>query len=308
MLPPKTFHIAIFAFFVACLGITTLGAPQKVQAQAPTQTPTQAPVPPPAPAPAPAAIPPPQPVSPLWEKISQRVTRAHRKNLRPIVVLELDRALLDPRPRELAILKAYGSQELATVRPKAAQKIAALTLASIQGGVRKTLSAAGIQEDAVINNAAVFRAQNFFSGTYLHVDEPLLGAVAWVRSLYSKGARIIYLSRRNHQEQLVGTMQTLHKLGFPIGIRGSELIMRPKDGMSNAVFLQGVTTYLRGSGKVVAILADTAANANIHRRAYAKAKVLLMAASQAPNPGIPLLPGIARVYGFPEAGMPSPTE
>lgn len=235
--------------------------------------------------------------NPLLVGVLESVRAAYSKQERPMVVFDLDGTLFDNRPRMVQILKEYGDQELKAVRPEAAMKLQTLTAPFAQYMLTDTLKGIGITEEAVINNAAVFWSQRFFTDEYLRHDVPVPGAVNYVRSLYSAGARVVYLSGRDAPRQLLGSVRALRDQGFPIGIQGTELIMKPSVQTTDAIFKQQATSYLRQYGKVVAAFDNEPNNVNVYRRAFADAKVILYNAPHAPNPP-PLLPAIDTLDKF----------
>jgi beta-phosphoglucomutase-like phosphatase (HAD superfamily) len=235
--------------------------------------------------------------TPVTEKILEDVKTAYAKQERPVVVFDLEGTVFDNRPRILQILKEYADQDLKSVRPEAAQKISALTPQLIQYMLADTLQKAGVTEEAVVNNAAVFWSQRFFADDYLRYDAPVPGAVNFVRALYSAGARIVYLSGRDAPRQLIGTVRALRDHGFPIGIQGTELILKPSLQVVDAQYKQQATNYLRHFGKVIAAFDTEPANVNVYKRAFADASVILVSAPHTPN-APPLLAGIELLDKF----------
>ena len=233
----------------------------------------------------------------VLRKITEAVQASYTKQERPMVIFDVDGTLLDNRPRILQILKEYAEQELKAVRPEQAQIIANLTPGQIHYMLADTLRNAGITEEAVVNNAAIFWSQRFFSDAYLKYDVPNPGVVDYVRKLYSTGARIVYLTARDAPRQMIGTVTSLRDAGFPIAIQGTELIMRPTVQTQDAVFKQQVTNYLRHYGKVIATFDNEPANANMYRRVFSDAMCVLVNAPRAPNPP-PLMANIATLDTF----------
>jgi hypothetical protein len=146
-----------------------------------------------------------------------------------------------------------------------------------------TLSRAGVTEPAVVNNAAVFWSQHFFDDDYVKYDEPVAGAVTFVRNLYTNGARIVYVSSRDVPRQLMGTVKALREHGFPIGIAGTELILKPTQQAPDATFKQQLVTYLRQYGKVIATVDTQPANANDYKRIFPDTAAILLNGPRAPN-------------------------
>jgi hypothetical protein len=230
-------------------------------------------------------------------KIMDDVRAAYNKQERPMVIFDLEGTLFDNRPRHLRILQEFANAELRTARPEAAQRIGLLTIPTIQYRITDSLTTVGVTEPDIINNAAVYWGERFFTDDYLKYDTPVVGAVAYVRTLYSAGARIVYVTGRDAPRQLMGTVRSLRDNGFPIGIMGSELIMKPSADVQDPVFKQQVTAYLRHYGKVVAAFDSEPANANVYRRAFPEAICVLFNAPRAPN-SPPLTANIMQVGTF----------
>ena len=235
--------------------------------------------------------------APILEQILSEVRESYAKQERPMVIFDVDGTLLDNRPRIQKILLEYAEQELVKVRPEEAKLVKAITLDQVQYRISDTFRSLGITDLAIINNATVFWSERFFSDEYLDYDTPTAGVVDYVRTLYSTGAKIVYLTGRDTERQLLGTVRALRTYGFPVGIQGTELIMKPTAGTQNAMFKQRVTNYLRHYGYVVASFDNEPANINVYRRAFGKAISVLFEASHSANPP-PLLTGVVKLVSF----------
>jgi hypothetical protein len=235
--------------------------------------------------------------SPVLQQVLSDTTAAYNKQERPMVVFDIEGTLLDNRPRILQIMKDFAADKH-YVTPAAAAQIQNLTVPLVKYRLPDTLASVGVTDPAVVNNAAAFWAERFFTDDYLKYDQPVPGAVEYVRTLYSNGARIIYVTGRDQRRQLLGTVKSLRDHGFPIGIQGTELIMKPTVEMQDAIFKQNITNYLRHYGTVVATIDSDSANANVYRRAFNKATVILFESpTPTPNPP-PLLENIMRLASF----------
>ena len=230
-------------------------------------------------------------------KIVEDARGAYNKLERPMVIFDLDGALFDTRPRTAQILHEYADQELRGVRPDAAQRLLAMSYANVGYMLADTLQNLGITEAAVVNNAAVFWSQRYFTDDYVKYDQPTPGSVDYVRMLYSNGARIVYVSSRDVPRQLSGSVRALHERGFPIGIAGTEIILKPTQQTPEAQFKQQVVTYLKQYGKVMGVFDTLPANVNDYKRVFPDATVVLLDAPRAPNqPGVNA--GIVQASGF----------
>ena len=234
---------------------------------------------------------------PILDAILNDVRTLYNKQQRPSVLVGVDGCLFDSRPRTLQILLEYGREELKGARPDAAAKLKILSTEQIQFLLADTLKSVGINEPAVLNNAAVFWGQRFFTDDYLKYDVATPGSVQFIRALYSSGARIIYTTERDAPRQLLGTVRVLRDRGYPIGIQGTELVMKPTTQTQDAVFKQQVANYLRHFDHVIVAFDSEPANVNGYRRAFPKANVVLCSAPHSPNPP-PLVKGVTHLSRF----------
>ncbi len=239
----------------------------------------------------------PLPAAAVFRKVTDDARTAYNKAERPLVIFDLDGAVFDSRARTARILREYAEAELRSARPDAAQRLAALPTSVIGYMLTDTLSRAGVTEPAVVNNAAVFWSQHFFEDEYVKYDEPVPGAVTFVRNLYTNGARIVYVSSRDVPRQLLGTVKALRDNGFPIGIAGTEVILKPTQQTPDATFKQQLVTYLRQYGKVIATVDTQPANANDYKRVFPDAAAILLNGPRAPNQP-PVATGVALISNY----------
>ena len=245
--------------------------------------------------------------APVLEEILEEVRASYNKQERPMVIFDVDGTLLDNRTRIQKILVEYAEAELKKARPDEAKKIREIKVDAIEYRVADTLKGIGIDDSGIINNAMVFWGERFFTDAYLGYDVPTAGAVDFVRTLYSSGAKIVYLTGRDTERQLLGTVRALREHGFPIGIQGTELIMKPTPQTQNAMFKQRVTNYLRHYGKVVATFDNEPGNINVYRRAFGKALCVLFQAKHSAD-APPLLPNITELKSFEKIPEPEPIQ
>lgn len=180
----------------------------------------------------------------------------------PVIVFDLDGTLMDNRPRTSAIL-----HELAGVwgdrRPRLAQRLANVTPAKLAYLLTHSLEALEIHESDAIAEAEVFWRERFFSDDYLTFDQPVPGSVAFARRCYETGGNLVYLTGRDLPLMGVGSFRSLRDLGFPIGLPGTELVLKPDAAMPDEAFKRLEAPKLGRVGEVVAVFDNEPANCNL---------------------------------------------
>ncbi|MGE0712211.1 MAG: thermonuclease family protein [Planctomycetota bacterium] len=131
-----------------------------------------------------------------------------------VVLFDLDSTLIDTRPRQVAILRAWAAREDVT-------ELQALSVDHFQSwDWKETLKRAGVPIAKIPELSKKVRSvwsQEFWRDDSLVHDLPLPGAARFVRSVHQKGATVVYVGRRTSQEK--GTRATLKRCGFPLDER-----------------------------------------------------------------------------------------
>ena len=184
-------------------------------------------------------------------QISERVAAERAIGKTPVVVFDLDHTLYDGRPRTLVILAEFA----ATLPPSQARHAEAIRTISLRGVaylLKDTLVAAGVTDPQVVSAAEAYWKPRFFSDAYVDLDVPLPGAAAYVQDLWRRGALVVYLSGRNAEAMLTGTTASLQKWGFPVGVRGAQLILKPTFAEPDETFKQASLDHITSLGSIVA--------------------------------------------------------
>lgn len=131
-----------------------------------------------------------------------------------VFIFDLDSTLLDTRPRQVAILRAWAARE-------GKIELSGLCVEHFQSwDFRETLKRAGVKISEIPALEKQVRKawrEGFWSPRNLVHDLPLPGAAALVRRLHAKGATVAYLGRRSTQEE--ATQAALKRFGFPLDER-----------------------------------------------------------------------------------------
>jgi hypothetical protein len=192
----------------------------------------------------------------------------------PVVVFDLDATLFDNRLRTHAILQAWVAQP-ALANTATAKAVLGLKVAQVQYGVGATLAQVGVTDPKVINQAVAFWLARFFGPWAVH-DRAMAGGVAYVQRLRAAGAFVVYLTGRDAPRMLSATVQSLAISGYPVGVNGTQLIMKPSKDDDDEVFKASVMATLRRTGRVVAMFDNEPGNVNLMKQAFPKAQVIFL--------------------------------
>ncbi len=184
-------------------------------------------------------------------QVIERVTSERSAGRTPVVVFDLDHTLYDGRPRTLVILAEFAAT-LPAAQRRHADAIRSISLQGVAYLLKDTLGAAGVTDPQVIAAAEAYWKPRFFSDAYVDLDVPLAGAAAYVQDLWRRGALVVYLSGRNAEDMLTGTTASLQKWGFPVGVRGAQLVLKPTFAEPDETFKQASLDHITSLGSVVA--------------------------------------------------------
>jgi hypothetical protein len=177
-------------------------------------------------------------------------------------VFDLDGTLMDNRPRTLVIL-----HELAAVwrtsRPQLAERLAAARADQLDYLLTDSLARFGVTHTDAIAEAEAFWRDRFFTDAYLEHDVAVPGSVEFARACYERGGNLVYLTGRDLPLMGIGSFKSLRDLGFPIGVPGTELVLKPDAGMPDEAFKRLEAPKLERVGRVVAVFDNEPANCNV---------------------------------------------
>lgn len=199
----------------------------------------------------------------------------------PVVVFDLDATLYDNRPRTLEILMEYREAILES-QPEVADALATLTAERIEYLLSDTLRGCGLTAAGIIADATRFWHERFFTDDYLQHDAPLEGAAEYVRACHEAGAILVYLTGRDVPGMFLGTVASLRDCGFPIGVAGVELVLKPDANLPDEAFKRGALPTLDRLGDLVAFFDNEPANCNLAKAMYPDATVVLLETQKVP--------------------------
>ncbi|UJR82560.1 haloacid dehalogenase-like hydrolase [Sandaracinus amylolyticus] len=199
----------------------------------------------------------------------------------PVVVFDLDATLYDNRPRTLEILMEYR-EEVVESEPEVADSLATLTSEHIEYLLSDTLRGCGITAASVVADVTRYWHDRFFTDDYLQHDAALDGAAEYVRACHEAGGIIVYLTGRDIPGMFLGTVASLRDSGFPIGVAGTELVLKPDANLPDEAFKRGALPTLDRLGDLVAFFDNEPANCNLAKAMYPDCTVVLLETQKVP--------------------------
>jgi len=230
--------------------------------------------------------------------LARVVARAAHAQGQPasVVVFDLDGTLMDNRPRTCAILReladAWSAQE-----PEAARRLAAAQPSQLRYLLTDSLARLGVTRTELVREAEIFWRERFFADDYLRYDVEVSGAAAFAGECYARGAVLVYFTGRDLPMMGVGSFASLRDLGFPIGLPGTELVLKADANMPDEAFKRQVGPDLARVGRVIAIFDNEPGNCNVLGGAYPDADTVLVDTQHLPG-APPLAANVKVVQDF----------
>jgi hypothetical protein len=194
---------------------------------------------------------------------------------RPVVVFDLDGTLMDNRPRSCAILHEIA-QRWREREPDLAARLLQVQPADLVYHFRDSLGRLGVTRKDLADEAFGVWKERFFSDEPLRHDVAVLGASAFARACYDAGATLVYLTGRDLPLMGMGTFASLRDLRFPIGVPGTELVLKPDAAMPDTDFKRYEAPKLARVGNVIATFDNEPENCNIFHAQFPDAATVFL--------------------------------
>jgi hypothetical protein len=218
----------------------------------------------------------------VLQAVLERVATLAEGGEKPVVVFDLDGTLFDNRPRTLAILQEYADD----VRAEYAEVSACidkLELEQLHYLLTNTLREIGLTHVDVVRDITNYWRDRYFSDDYVGYDIPSEGAPEYVTACQESGATVVYLGGRDIPGMLVGTIASLRDHGFPVGVVGVQVVLKPDATLGDEAFKRGAIPTLGRVGTVVGFFDNEPANCNIAREHFPEAFVTLLETQKVPG-------------------------
>lgn len=229
-------------------------------------------------------------------QVAERVAKARAAGQMPVVVFDLDHTLFDGRPRTLVILAEFAAT-LPAAQRKQADAIRKIPLHGVSYLLKDTLRSVGVVDPQLVAAAEAYWKPRFFSDRYVDLDVPIAGASEYVRDLWKRGALVVYLSGRNAEAMLVGTTTSLQKWNFPLGVRGAQLVLKPRFDEPDDTFKQASLDAISALGTIVASFENEPGNLTAMAQRWPDAAVVFLDTDFNPGGAVKTPPASARWVG-----------
>ncbi|WP_437742442.1 HAD family hydrolase [Sorangium sp. So ce1504] len=208
---------------------------------------------------------------------------ADRSEGPPVIVFDLDGTLMDNRPRVVAILHELA-EEWRRKHPYAAALLERASPDGIVYGFQDNLRQLGVHDEALHLHAFDFWRARFFNDPHIRHDVEVPGASQYARDCHAAGATLVYLTGRDLPKMALGSFASLRDLGFPIGVIGTELVVKPRFEMPDTEFKRSVAPQLSRLGRVIAVFDNEAANCNLLLGCHPRCTAVFLDTQCAPDP------------------------
>jgi hypothetical protein len=199
----------------------------------------------------------------------------------PVAVFDLDGTLFDNGPRTWQILVDFAEH---AGLPDLRRTLDRAPRTRLPYLLRETLASLGVTDGTIIEAAQTFWLERFFTDHHQSHDIPIAGALSLVRTLYDGGTTIVYLSGRDVPKMLVGVCESLRSHGFPVGLAGTTVVLKPDFHDPDLEFKKSAMRFIDTLGVVVATYDNEPANCNAFRERWPDALHVFVDTQHAPNP------------------------
>lgn len=147
-----------------------------------------------------------------------------------LILLDIDSTLVQTHQRNQAILEDF-CRELGDQYPEDIHKIKGIECRPNDYSYYSALKRLDVSfsDPSFADDLQYYWRRRFFSSDYLHYDQPVPGAVAFVKALQQKSLNYMYLTGRYHRPMLAGTEKSFATLGFPFTAQQLILKMDPQE-------------------------------------------------------------------------------
>lgn len=190
----------------------------------------------------------------------------------PLVVFDLDSTLFDVSPRLEKVLIDIASEPVIQENfPNVIPHFKNIKTERRDWGFVDVLKRAGVDHnhEDLFHTVKGLWTQKFFSNEYIHYDVPYQGSIEFVQKINALHIPIAYLTGRDYRRMETGSREVLQKWKFPLNDQNSQLIMKPHQGIDDALFKRDWVQDIKNkTGKSLFLFENEPVNINIIARTF----------------------------------------
>lgn len=223
----------------------------------------------------------------------------HSQSGRPfLAAFDLDSTLFDLTGRVTKIVDHFRQIDANRMRfPEECRLLESLEIHRSDWGLKAPLERLGIQCDGPFFKALHQHwADAFFSNNFLAYDEPLPGAVSFVRKLHELGAHIMYLTGRDIPRMGEGTYKSLLNKKFPVDHPTVQLVLKPHAHLDDANFKAEILRQIEARYERIWFFENEPVNLNLVARECPNVKLVFIDSTHSGREQPP--PALERITHF----------
>ncbi len=171
------------------------------------------------------------------DNLKKAIQLANKERDQSLFVFDLDSTLFCMKYRTQAIIRdCVNREEFHKKFPEYIEIVKTIEVTEKDWSVEEIMSRYGFsQKDPVVPAVKKIWKKKFFTNDYLDRDKPYSGCVQFVQHIYKLGAKVFYLTARNHTAMYEGTVQSLNKWNFPLENK-DHLIMKEETEIKDSIY------------------------------------------------------------------------
>lgn len=171
------------------------------------------------------------------ENFKKAIQLAEQKKEQSLFVFDLDSTLFCMKYRTQAIIRnCVSEKEFCEKFSEYLHTVKKVKVTKWDWSVEEIMSRYGFPpEDSLVLAIKKQWKKSFFTNDYLELDKPYKGCVRFVQHISRLGAKIVYLTARNHAAMYEGTVKSLKHWNFPLE-NEKHLIMKERPEIKDSVY------------------------------------------------------------------------
>lgn len=227
------------------------------------------------------------------------------RQLKPVLLLDLDSTLYEVGPRSYQILKEWMDAVESRPFGRVRDRLSSMKQADIGYSLPDTFANLGLtvhetEIEEALKSAKKFWGQRFFTNEYLAFDEAYAGAATFVQEAYALGTEVIYLTGRDEPGMGKGTRNRLLQDGFPFERERTHLLLKRSFELDDLEHKSKAADYVKRHGNLVASFENEPPNLVALSEIFPAAMHVFMDTIYSDRPA-PVRSGLYRITGFDRA-------